>query len=430
MSVASMPLVGNRWNRTPHFHRQYALQQYGQALKGVREMVATCQDSTRTAIISALLIFCFESLQENVSPTMIHLQSALEIICKRLSGMSYTYQFPCPGPLGPQTNAPINDEILMAFMRLDRPSLSLLCRKKGCPPLPAGRIFRLVFPPDGFEIPSTFAAIEQARIILDDLKWRTFPCTQPPDPMSSMWHIEKQETSSPDASAVPWHVQQSYMSNDAPKESEILSYRLALWHDAFSPLLNFAMTPAGEPMFVPAAILHVQALSAELVLTGFFPPSFSNKQRLSSFSNFHSPPFNESESDAPKNSESLSVPHTRSPHKRSSFQSSPAPTQENMRLFPTVHAILNFSRRLVAHSRFSKGFVFDIGIISSLTHVFMLCPDRGLKEEAVEVLKSMRPRREGVWDSRVCAEAGEKSIAKEERESALDMIDPLLRERL
>jgi hypothetical protein len=81
----------------------------------------------------------------------------------------------------------------------------------------------------------------------------------------------------------------------------------------------------------------------------------------------------------------------------------------------------------VAHPGFSKGFVFDIGIISSLSLVVMLCPDRGLRIEAVEVLKSMRPRREGVWDSRVCAEAGEKSIAREEREAGMEMIDPELR---
>jgi hypothetical protein len=96
-----------------------------------------------------------------------------------------------------------------------------------------------------------------------------------------------------------------------------------------------------------------------------------------------------------------------------------------MTLFPTVHAILTFSGRLVAHPGFSKGFVFDIGIISSLSLVVMLCPDRGLRREAVEVLKAMRPRREGVWDSRVCAEAGEKSLAKEEME--VEVIDPLLR---
>jgi hypothetical protein len=429
MSIATRPPPGNHWNRASDFHHRYALQNYGEALKGVREMVANSQDSTRTTLISALLIFCFESLQEDVSPTMIHLQSALEIIFKRLSGMPNTYQFPYLRPVGSKIDALINDELLIAFMRIDRPSLSLLCRQKGFPPLPAGRIFRLVFPSDGFEIPSTFTVIEEARIILDDLKWRAFPCTEPPDSMSAMWCSEKQEASSPDISAVPWNVQHWYTSYDPLEGAETLSYRLALWHDAFSPLLNFAMTSAGGPMFIPAAILHVQALSVELVLTGFFPPSYSNK-RSSSFSNFHSPPFTEIESYIQTSSASLSVPPSVPSHRRNSLQSSLAPTEENMILFPTVHAILDFTCRLVAHPGFSKGFVFDIGIISSLSLVVMLCPDRKLRKEAVKVLKSMRPRREGVWDSRVCAEAGEKSIAKEERESGLHVIDPLLREGL
>jgi hypothetical protein len=180
-------------------------------------------------------------------------------------------------------------------------------------------------------------------------------------------------------------------------------------------------------MFIPAVILHIQALAAELVLTGFFPPSFSDfsEQRSSSFSNIHSSPFSDLEPVARTVSGgSLSVPPTVS-HCRSSSQSPPHPTQENITLFPMVHAILDFSRRLVAHPKFSKGFVFDMGIISSLSLVVMLCPDRRLRKEAVEVFKAMRPRREGVWDSRICAEAGDKSIVEEEM--GMEFIDPSLR---
>jgi hypothetical protein len=433
MSMAVTPLPGTLWNPAADFHRQYALQKYGQALQAIQTIVTTSQESLCTVLISALLIFCFENLQGDVTPTMTYIQSALEIIVKRLSTVSFTYQVPPVGDyrdLLLQNVAPINDELLMAFMRMDRPSLSLLCRQKGCPPLPAGRIFNLVFPKDGFEIPNAFASIEEARTYLDDIRWRMFPCTEAPDSMSTLWHSEEQGGPSPDIGAVPWHVQQWYQSYDTPQESSIISLRLALWHDAFSPLLNFAMTPAGQAMFIAAAILHIHGLSAELVLTGFFPPSFS-KQRSSSFSNFHSAQaFTDLDpvARATPNSGSLSVPPNVPSHRRSSSHSSPAPTQENVRPFPTVHAILDFSRRLVAHPGFSKGFVFDIGIISSLSLVVTLCPDRMLRKEAVEVLKSMRPRREGVWDSRVCAEAGERSIAKEEREE--EMIDPELRQEL
>jgi hypothetical protein len=239
--------------------------------------------------------------------------------------------------------------------------------------------------------------------------------------MSKLWQNNKQEDLSPDIEAVPWNVQQWYQAYQIPQGSAFISQRLVLWHDAFLPLLNYSMTPAGESMFIPAAILHIQALAAELVMTGFFPPSFKDfsMQRSSSFSNFHSAPFSELESVRPATSGSLSVPPKVPSHRRTSSHSSPEPSQDDLILFPTVHAILDFSRRLVSHPKFSKGFVFDIGIIPSLSLVVMLCPDRGLRKKAVKVFKAMRPRREGVWDSRVYAEAGEKRIAKEEREMEL-----------
>jgi hypothetical protein len=430
MSIAVAHQAGRserHWNTASEFHRQYALQQYGEALKAIqRQIVVSSADSVKTAMISSLLIFCFESLQEEVAPTMIHIQSALDIVVKRLSSAPYTYQISSIGSVASQSNAPIHNELLLAFMRIDRPSLSLLCRQKGQALRPAGRIFNLIFPTEPFEIPMKFSGIEEARIYLDDIRWRMFPSPQAPESMSSLFQNDKQEDLSPDLGAVPWHVQQWYQSYETTQESAFISQRLVLWHDAFSPLLNFAMTPAGEAIFIPAAILHIQAMSTELVLTGFFPPSFS-KQRSSSFSDFQSA-FQTKIEPVPRISHgSLSVPPSESSHRRnrSSSYSSPQPTQENMTLFPTVHAILTFSRRLVAHPGFSKGFVFDLGIISSLSLVVMLCPDRGLRREAVEVLKAMRPRREGVWDSRVCAEAGEKSLAKEEME--VEVIDPLLR---
>ena len=430
MSMAVSPLPGSHWNTASDFHRQYALLQYGDALKAIhRKIILSCSDSVRTAMISALLIFCFESLQADVTPTMTHIQSALEIIVKKLPSEPHAYQIPSTRSLSSQPiTAPVNDELLLAFMRIDRPSLSLLCRQKGQSPRPAGRIFNLIFPAEPFEIPMIFSAIEEARTHLDDIRWRMFPCSQAPESMSKLWQNDKQEDLSPDIGAVPWHVQQWYQSYETPQDSTIISQRLALWHDTFSPLLNYAMTPAGETMFIPAAILHVQALAAELVLTGFFPPSFSDfsKQRSSSFSNFHSSPFSDLEPVARTVSGgSLSVPPTVPSHRRSSSHSPPHPTEDNITLFPTVHAILDFSRRLVAHPKFSKGFVFDMGIISSLSLVVMLCPDRGLRREAVEVFKAMRPRREGVWDSRVCAEAGEKFIVEEEM--GMEFIDPSLR---
>lgn len=78
----------------------------------------------------------------------------------------------------------------------------------------------------------------------------------------------------------------------------------------------------------------------------------------------------------------------------------------------------------MAHPGFSKGFVFDVDIIPSLNTVITSCPDHNLRREALGILRSMVPRHECIWDSKVCAEAGEKPMAMEDQRLAGDFIDP------
>ena len=98
-----------------------------------------------------------------------------------------------------------------------------------------------------------------------------------------------------------------------------------------------------------------------------------------------------------------------------------------MNSYICANTIVALSRRLVEHPNFVKGFVFDIGIIPALVIILMLCPDRWLKRETNSILRDMIPRREGVWDSRIVAQAGERILAEDEDPAQDDMIDPRLR---
>lgn len=429
MHMAIKPLLSGQWDPVSEIHRQYALQQYGEALTVLQETLAGHGDATKLAAVSALLIFCFESLQGDVSPALIHMQKALELCIKKVITYPVKFEYPCTPAIENQFESPACYDLLIAFARIDRPSLSLLCREKGCPPRPAGWLCKLMSPPDGYTAPSTFSTIEDARRHLDDIRWRLLPGTNAPESLSTL--LLSQEAEIFDSGTISWQVKQWYqsMSENTTEESESSAYRLGLWHDAFFPLLNFAMTPAGQSMFLIASILHIQALAAELVLSGFFPPSFST-DRSCSFSDFYTPAVPEFESIERSTSGALIVPTNLPSHRRNSSQSSSSRPQDDVALFPTVQAILKFSRQLVAHPGFSKGFVFDNGIISSIQIVVMLCPDRSLKKKAVGVMNSMIPRREGVWDSRVCAEAGKKFIGREDNDAGIEMIDPLLRDIL
>lgn len=415
--------------QTSELHLEYALQRYGEALKGIRETVTAGQDSTRVALISALLIFCFESLHGDLGRAITHIQSAIDMILKQLSTLPQQHYFPRVGSAGQQTNGPIDDELLVAFMRLDRPSLSLMSRKKGYPPLPAYRIFTLLFSAEQLEIPASFATISEARSCLEDIQWRILSNNDAPDAISALWDDSEAQSVSPDFESVPWQLKQWLEATDIVGSSSHLAYRLAQWHDAFQPMLNYAMSPAGESMFVPGAILHVQAMAVDLTLNGFASQSPSHP-RTDSFSSTRSSSMSERQS-----SFSMAVPSalavpdaTLFQRRSSSGRSSPSLAAESSTPFPTVHAILNFCRRLMSHPSFLKGFVFDAGIIPHLLKIVLFCPDRILKQEAIDVLRSIAPRREGMWDSRVCADAGEKCIAMEDTDRRLDLIDPFLLE--
>jgi hypothetical protein len=388
------------WMSERESHIQYALQRYGDALAGIREMVATGQDSMRTALISSLLIFCFENLHGDLGRAIAHAQSAIEMIFKMITNVPYSQSVSRITPLGFKSNASIDDELLTAYMRLDQRSVAIMGREKGNPPSPAHRIFTHLLKSQKHDMPSGFGTLAEARIYLENIKWRIIPGNKntPPESLEAFWSDADELPAFPDFRSIPLQLKQWYTASDVSNPD--LSFQLAQWHDAFSPLLNHSLTPAGEHMFVPAATLHIQALAADMVVSGVFSSPFSIPT-----------------------STSLSIPKAGAP---SSSRSSPALNPEVMKVFPTANAILAFSRRLVAHPQFHKGFVFDVGIIPSIVKIMMLCPDRALKQEAIVVLKSMVPRREGIWDSRAAAESGERCLSREESQAGLDMIDPML----
>jgi hypothetical protein len=253
-------------------------------------------------------------------------------------------------------------------MRLDGPSLALLTSKDITPAPPTNRIFSLAFNEDEFYIPSGFATISEARLYLEDIKWRVLPDTK------SMFPDLPEGSSPPNIQKMCSQLKYWYSSPITASPSSLNS-QFAQWHHAFEPLLEYSMTPAGESTFIAAATLHIQALSNDMVISGF---GWNTVGR-------------------------------------------------NVNSYMCANTIVALSRRLVEHSNFVKGFVFDIGIIPALVIILMLCPDRGLKRDTVDILKAMMPRREGVWDSRIVAEAGERILTEDEDPVPDDMIDPRLR---
>jgi hypothetical protein len=93
---------------------QYALKQYGKALRGMKDAIASGQHDLRKALVACLLIFCFEGLLGNQASAAAHAESGLNLL------YSWTNSNNPPG----QTNKPLGDRVLEknfieAFTALD-----------------------------------------------------------------------------------------------------------------------------------------------------------------------------------------------------------------------------------------------------------------------------------------------------------------------
>lgn len=79
--------------------------------------------------------------------------------------------------------------------------------------------------------------------------------------------------------------------------------------------------------------------------------------------------------------------------------------------FAETTRLLDLCEEIVAHPKFSRSFVFDVGIIPPLWLMIALCPDMNLKKRGVKILRNMEPRAECVWNSGVIADDGDTLIA-------------------
>ena len=138
----------------------------------------------------------------------------------------------------------------------------------------------------------------------------------------------------------------------------IMSSQLRHWRVAFAPLYAETFTPKGKKDAIAAATLRVRALSTELA-----------SQRVCA-------------------------------RDQSSFCFSNIESRE----------IVDLSIFIATDPSFLKSFVLDCGIVPGLSIVIAACIDTSIQKEALQVLKDIVPRREGVWDSLTAVKFGERCL--------------------
>lgn len=231
------------------------------------------------------------------------------------------------------------------------------------------------------EIPTEFKSLSDARIYLDDISYRACSLWTKIDynPVNGM-NVSSAER----FSTLPRRILKWWQTILLQLPDPVVIERLADWQNTFSPMLAYSMTPDGDSMFVATATLQIEALVMEVLINWLYTESYID----------------------PSGPQQAFPPTSKSPG--------------------MIDSVLSFSERLVAHPQYHKGFVFDTGIIPWLLLVLVLWPDRESKQRALEVMRSIVPRRDGIWDSKQMVEVCEHYLREIDEEELLSVFDPML----
>ncbi|KAF4629527.1 hypothetical protein G7Y89_g8610 [Cudoniella acicularis] len=322
-------------------HQQYALWQYGRALKGIQQMISqrTANNSIRLALIAALLIYCFESLHGDYDAALRHIESALPVMQSQLSQSGRRYKHL-------QTTSPtsaLEDDLVVAFVRVDYSLLSRPENRK------SKKFDSLVIRPYTIDVdwskgpscktPYRFRSITEARIHLEQIQYAHLPA------VSHEFSLQFQNPEAP-------------INKSAREICAEMGSSHREWRAAFAPLYSECCSSIGSKDFVAAATLRVSGLSTEIAA-----------RRLGM-----------KEKDSPD-------------------------------LFATEsREILDLSRIVIADPSFRKIFVFDCGVVPAIFIVVASCRNLELQKEALALLKTTVPRREGTWDSVILVQYGEQTL--------------------
>ena len=339
-------------------HHHYALRQYNDAIKGIREVLKRTHH-LRTILIASILIHSFENLNGNSELAMIHIRAAGMLLgswwCSKKTRTSSAVGC-SPAP------TEIEDEILETYMRLDNKIFLFLSEAN---PL----IFLLrhmasnKLPP----LPDEFLDFEEQGQKLGRIINNALPFIK----------------SATNVFRLPEADRAKILDRDGVQliKPAVLD-ELYDWQNSFQPTLSFAKnTPLGKTYVLRAAILRLISVRLSITIRMVF--------------------FD------PKN-----------------------PSLYNLFL-PEFGEIVTLVSSIVRSWEYRAGVEFRTGILSGLNLVFTTCPDRGIKRAALNVLKKMKPRQEGLWDTAKILETGEalltghgaRKVELQEKGSLIQIVD-------
>ena len=337
-------------------HLEYALKQYGHSLRYVRNFIdSNGAPEPKMLLTGALLVYCFEWLNENEDAAIVFCRKMTPLLKETVHESSFvSARYRHFRPTGQ-----IETDLVAAMARLDG---QLLSRPDSDDPF-RGSVLGLVYEhvPPPTNIPERFEDIYTARKYLENIQYRSRPdMLKDALDVGPYTHFGKKQKSMPGKRRTIF-----------PREDlRFLRQQLALWWSAFKPMVAHCKY---TQQLIPITTLQIQALATSVTLQrslGLGPEGVEDQ---------------------------FGIDH-------------PLACWDEDVLQRTCQEIIWLSSKVMAEKTFSKGFVFDNGIISCVFDVVLLCPEQDLRKEAVEILRQLVPRREGIWCSLTLLKKAEEML--------------------
>ncbi|KAK0112525.1 hypothetical protein ONS96_001761 [Cadophora gregata f. sp. sojae] len=329
---------------------QYALQQYGKSLRGMRDAIAAGQHDLRKALIACLLVFCFEGMLGNQAAAAIHAQRGLMLLHQWTTGNN-----PFGKPFQTQKawqDQPFEEDLLEAFNALDSQVLLFIDTRDKSVHSQIKASHNSIIQ----SMPRVFTSLPQARQFWQLIMNRNYHFCKSIQHTDMEKLKEARQDSEWEGSVDMKHTElllSDAQSGPWPLREEHLRYRgdILRWITTFGNLYGKIMAGDNEREKACAGILQVQARVSNIMLAGTF---FTTECEYDIFL----PEFN----DVVNLSESI---------------------------LPYIQSTYNGT---------APRFNVDIGIVAALFLVGSRCRDDPIRQRAIDMLFAANYR-EGIWDA-------------------------------
>lgn len=256
-------------------HQTFALASYDRAIVGMQQIVPIPQDpsSLRTALLACLVIYCIELLLKSPTAALNQGQNGYSLLQQWLGDKDT----PNTGLSSPNSSV-VDDEIFHEYGRMELHHAI----RWGIKDLPRHMKRRQEGAVTVKKMPNRFGILEEARRYQQLIMRRTFHLL---DESYARNMMLKQDLRHPYTADSPGELMDPcYIPTDLLGERDTYLKDIRRWITAFDPILAKSLKSANPLAQSEAALLQIQALDAEISLSGaFFTKQCDYDQFLPSF---------------------------------------------------------------------------------------------------------------------------------------------------